>query len=844
MDGEMRRLRMKGFILFLLLEGVLAPIVMAPIVMAQSDAASVPEDRIPWSGYWWPQTQGQLVFGYNEHPSPLEKYDAYVTGYYPAAAYAEGLIREYDPDVHGWFGHCDDWAAASILELEPNFVGDLRGIPFSVGDKKGLLTAFYDQNVTAVLYGERYAEEGDDRDDVYPGGVNGFHQTLINYIANQGLPIIMDLEPGPQIWNYPVFRYEMEWYDQDNRRYVTCTVWMADDSVSPDFVGTQEFTKTYTYSLEIDGMGELLDEPGQWEGESVDSHPDFMWFPTFVSAQHSYLDGDTIDEIVQSEADGSDDRFEWNNDPETAQPIDESIKNRFYWGSAQDEDWYRVALEAGDYFYAFLLSPSGDLDVQIFDAEGYEEGTVFYHGSRIDSAAYSDFYYVRVRPTGEEKPYYNIEFYGSPSDVIPHVACVWGWNTDVTLLGEEWLHDQVRFNLFDGDKRIIAQEALSLPEGRRLDVLLDDLFPVTAAWGRSAKLINLDGEGPPNGFFSYFTDHQLANVPFRIEAAQKLFVPDIRNMGLWWTGMALMNRDAFYAASISMIAYDEDGAGIAENTFTLGAGRNKVGFPEDFGQVPDGTAWIEFSSDRRVQGLVLWGNGVGNADSGLGGIPLLREQHLGDTLFLPHLATYGGWGTEVAMINPNSETAVIEITGYSSDGTPGGITTLEIPPNGRWRGSVQDLFNGNWSSDFVWAKIQSDQSLCGYQLFARGTDGLAALPLPSEQDLKTELLVKYVPEMESAWIGLVFLNTTESKGDIWAAPFDEEGNNLLEDGFLWYNTPRGIGGYHNAVGFIEDMFPGLPSQTAYLKVYSEVPILGFGIYEYVAGGKVDVLYID
>jgi hypothetical protein len=116
--------------------------------------------------------------------------------------------------------------------------------------------------------------------------------------------------------------------------------------------------------------------------------------------------------------------------------------------------------------------------------------------------------------------------------------------------------------------------------------------------------------------------------------------------------------------------------------------------------------------------------------------------------------------------------------------------------------------------------------------------------LPSEQDLKTELLVKYVPEMESAWIGLVFLNTTESKGDIWAAPFDEEGNNLLEDGFLWYNTPRGIGGYHNAVGFIEDMFPGLPSQTAYLKVYSEVPILGFGIYEYVAGGKVDVLYID
>jgi hypothetical protein len=844
MDGEMRRLRIKGFILIFLLVGVLVPIVMAPIVMAQSDEASVPKDRLPWSGHWWPLTQGELVFGYNEHPSPLEKYDAYVTGFYPAAAYAEGLVREYDPDAPGWFGHCDDWAAASVLELEPSLPGDLMGIPFAVGDKKGLLSAFYAGNVAAVYYGERYSEEGDDFDDVYPGGVNGFHQTLINYIANQGLPIIMDLEPGPQVWNHPVFRYEMEWFDQDHRRYVTCTVWMVSDNVTPDFVGTQEFTRTYTYSLEIDGMGELLDEPGQWEGASVDSHPDFMWFPTYVSTEHSYLDRDTIDEIVQSEADGSDDRFEWNNDVESAQEIEESIRDRFYWGSAQDEDWYKVALEAGDYFYAFLLSPSDDLDVQIFDADGYEEGTMFYHGSRIDSAAYSDFYYVRVRPTGDKKPYYNIEFYGSPSDVIPHVACKWGWNTTVTLLGEEWIQDQVRFNLFNEDKEIIAQNTLSLPEGKQLDVALDDLFPVTAAWGKSAKLINLDGNGSPNGFFSYSTDHQLANVPFRINAAQRLFVPNIRNMGEWWTGIVLMNRDVFYAASIGMISYDEDGAVIAETPLILGAGQNKVGFPEAFGEVPDGTAWVEFSSDRRVQGLVLWGVGVGNSDSGLGGIPLLREQHLSDTLFLAHLATYSGWVTEVAMINPNSETAHIEITGYSSDGSLGGTTALEIPPNGRWIGSVQELFNGNWSSGFVWAKIQSNQPLCGYQLFARGTNGLAALPLPSEQDGKTDFLVKYVPDMEYSWMGLVFLNTNEFKGDIWAAPYDGDGNNLLKDGFLWYNVPYGIGGYHNAVGFIEDMFPGLPSQTAYLKVYSEVPVLGFGLYEHVTGGQMDMLYLD
>ncbi len=840
MDGEMRRLKIKGVILFVLIQGVIGT-----TVMAQSDVASVPEDRVPWSSYWWPLDLGELLFGYNEHPSPLEKYDAYVTGFYPAEAYAEGLIREYDPEALAWFGHCDDWAAASILEPEPSLPGDLEGIPFAVGDKKGLLIAFYDNNVTAVFYGETYRDEEDDRDDIYPGGVNGFHQTLINYIAIQGLPIVVDLEPGPQIWNYPIYRYEMEWYDQDNRRHVTCTIWMTSDTVPPDFVGTEVFSQTYTYALEIDMMGELLDEPGEWEGESVDNHPDFMWFPSSVTpTSQTYLDRETVDTIVACESTGSDDRFEWNNDPANAHGIEELIKNRFYWGSAQDEDWYRVALEEGDDFYAFLLSLSDELEVHIFDPEGLEVGTTFYHGSRIDHVPHSDYYDVRVRPTGAEDPYYNIEFFGSPSNVIPHVACVWGWNTAVTLLGEEWLHDEIRFNLFNENKTIIAQETVSVPERKRLDISLGELFFTTAESGKNAKVINLDGDYPPYGFFSYFTEHQIANIPFRIDAAQRLFVPHIRNMGAWWIGIALMNRDVIHDISVGMIAYDAGGHILAESTFIIPAGQNRTGFIEELGEVPNETAWVEFSSDKPMQGLVLWGIGNGDADSGLAGIPLLREQHLSNTLFLPHLATYAGWGTEAALINPNPETAIIDITGYSTDGNPGGTTTLEIPSYGHWVGSVQDLFNGNWSTSFVWAKIESSQNLCGYQLFSRDTNGLAALPLPSEQDGKTEFTVKHMPDMESDWLGLVFLNPTEVKGDIWATPYDEDGNDLLDGQFLWYNPPQGIGADHNAVGFVEDIFPDLPSQTAHLRVFSEASILAFGIYEHTAGRKVDVLYLD
>jgi hypothetical protein len=808
-------------------------------VTAGFDAASVPEERMPWSGYWWPILEGELVHGYTDQPSPLEKYDAYVTGYYPAAAVAQGLVHEYDPEGEMWYGHCDSWAAASILEAEPRHTGNLKGIPFRIGDKKGLLTLLYER-YAVTRYGTHYWGPADDPNDIYPGGVDGFHQTLINYISNQGLPIVAEIDPGLEVWSFPIYRYEMEWVDEGDTRHVTCKVWMADDFVSPDFLGTQEVTQTYTYALKIDGHGNILDEPGYWEGESVDSHPDYLWFPISLGAGSDYLDAEVVYEIVESEENGSDDRFEPNNSIEDPYHIQEPLEYQWFWGSAQDEDWYRVALEKGDDFYAFLQSPSDDLDVRIFDGDGHEVGSSFYHGSRIDVVDQSNYYYVQVLPETISGAYYNIEFFGSPSDVIPHVAQLGGWDTRLVLLGEEWYFDQVRFSLFDENKEMIGLETASIPEGRLVDVSLGDLFPDTADAGKTAKIINLDAVGPPYGFYSYSTDRQLVNMPFQVEAAQRLFVPHNRNMGLWWTGVALMNADAIDGAVTRMIAYDQEGNLLAESTFVIEPGRNKVGFIEEFGTIVDETAWIEFSSDMKMQGLVIWGTDAASA-----GIPLLREQHLGMTLFLPLLATSGGWNTDVGLLNPNQESATLSITAYSSAGEEGVTRTLVMAPNGCWFSPIQDLFQEDWDPGFVWARITADRPLCGFQSFDRDEDEFAVLPLLTEGDGKTETCVMYGPTVDTAWTGLVFLNTHSAKTDIWATPFDEEGNILLEEGVLYYNVPHGLAGHHNAVGFVEDLFPGLPPETAYLRVFSEEPILGFGLYNPGTGGKVvDVLYLD
>lgn len=835
----MKRIKVLVFLVLLMFASGLTA-----TALAGSDSASVPDNRIPWSGYWWPLSLGQLVTGYLEQPSPLKKYDAYATGYYPARATRAGMNVEYDPDASAWFGHCDDWAAASILEAEPDHAGDLNGIPFNVGDKKGLLTLFVDDNFTTVRYGSRYLNSSSDIDDIHPGGVDGFHQTLINYIGIQGLPIVIDVDPQEAIWSYPAYRYEMEWEDSGTIRHVTCTVWMADDFVDPDYVGTRAYTETYTYALQTDGQGNVLDAPGYWEGDSVDNHPDFMWFPTTSSSTHAYLDRTVLDEIIACEENGSDDRFEENDAVDSAHAIPERIEDRYYWGSAQDADWYRVAAHKGDDFYAFILSLSDDIDVRIFDETGNETGYAFYHGARINTVEESAYYYVRVLSDTLDGAYYNIEFFSSPTVAIPHITAVNGWDTALTMVGEEWYFDQSRINLFEGDTALLEQDSLTVPENEITLVSFGERFAAIVDEAATARVLYLDAARTAPGFFSYANDHQLANLPLGVTANTRLIVPDVRHSGHWGTGVAIQNMDAVEQAQVTLSVYDSSGNLAAENSFVLGAEENRAELIPGFGDIPATASWVQFTSDKPLQGFVLYAVANGGSANGLAGIPLLREQHFGETLYLPHLAASSVWDTDVALVNPNAVAAAVTITGYDSQGNIAATRSLQLAANGNWTGSAADLFGTQWQTGIVWARMEADEAICGYQLYRRGGEALAALPLVNADEEATVLNVKSIPDNASSWTGLILLNPGDRKSDIWAEPLDASGNNLLGEDYLWYNPPDGIPAHANAVGVVEQLFPGFPEDTVRLRIYSDEPIVGFGLYELIDAGQVDVLYLD
>lgn len=247
----------------------------------------------PWSGWWWPFYDKMPPNLYNPDEA-MDKYDQVSTarGKPSSGAMAWERKNHYtDKKDEDWFGHCNGWAAAAVLEPEPKSPRDVSGVNFGINDIMGLLSEWHWWDSALAFYGSRYNGEGDNINDIFP---QEFHYIIINYIGEQGLPIIMDISGGtkekdePQIWNFPAFRYKLSYRsDADNSEkiHVHCRVWFS-DATHPNSLELKTFVEDYYYWIKGD---KRRPASGEWEtakeggwgshGDSRERHPDFVWYP-------------------------------------------------------------------------------------------------------------------------------------------------------------------------------------------------------------------------------------------------------------------------------------------------------------------------------------------------------------------------------------------------------------------------------------------------------------------------------------------------------------------------------------------------------------------------------------
>lgn len=274
-----------------LLIGIVFWVIFGWPLFAQTDSGRA--DRIPWSGSYWPMQNDALIAG------PLSKYDA-ITG-----RHAAELERSINPPnvAHPiWLGYCHGWAAASVIDAEPRTpliatAANGRKIALSVGDQKGMLTASH-TNDQAQQFGMRF--DGNPTDDEHDIGPDRLWEILRLYLGEHKVPIILDIDPTEDVWNYPVWQYRVDYQRnaaQSDLYKAKMSLWMADDDVEADFVGTKHAGLQLDFTFKTHN-GAILMGSGKWVGESVHTHPDFAWYPTSIMAENPQISHDLVLKII------------------------------------------------------------------------------------------------------------------------------------------------------------------------------------------------------------------------------------------------------------------------------------------------------------------------------------------------------------------------------------------------------------------------------------------------------------------------------------------------------------------------------------------------------------------
>ncbi|RIK43187.1 MAG: hypothetical protein DCC58_09960 [Chloroflexi bacterium] len=225
--------------------------------------------KVPWSGWYWPLPPSSTLPNLYDPGGAMEKYDAYVQktrGYNPRATQWE---LDHHSQGASWSGHCHAWAAAAIMEPEPQRQ-TIEGITFTQDQVEGLLTEMY--NAPAYKYWGTQCDDcnknGEIFKDVTPAE---FDAVMRQYIGQERRPVILDVDPSTPIWNYPAFKYTRGSVVNGDTETVTMVVTIAVPRINVG--GTATDTLRYTYTLKAG-------TPGEWTGASVNDHPDYIWIVT------------------------------------------------------------------------------------------------------------------------------------------------------------------------------------------------------------------------------------------------------------------------------------------------------------------------------------------------------------------------------------------------------------------------------------------------------------------------------------------------------------------------------------------------------------------------------------
>jgi hypothetical protein len=780
-------------------------------------------NHIPWSGYWWPMSEGGLGTGadYRGHPAPLEKYDLLKMGFYPALGTLWYLDTYYDPEAPYWWGQCADWALAACYEHMAFFPSSVDNLIFRVGDKKGLMTLAHNNDLAI--------REDGTRPEI-------FHYWLLHYIRDQKQPFVADLDPSEEVWSYPIFKYDMSQTRNGSTQSVTVTIFCADDMVFPDYMGTAVQTKTYTYVLTLDGEGEITD--GVWTEESIDDHPEMLLFPLIQRTTSPYLDYTEVRGLANSRDD-----FLENGSNEV------EISPGTYHLVLMDEDTYQISCSVSDTILLDLEQEPGsiqDIAAVLTDADGFSvEAMMVSEASSMHLVLMAQNPPYLISLTQED--YSDPNLYTLTLDLkrsfmqqIPYLPKSGGmWSGFAMTNPKDMARDGIVLVTYDAEgspiQTILGPEDLQTKEKSLF--FFNDL-----PWRRheyaSTERLLLVSEGPVSLLNLYgYSDNRMACFVQGEKRGRHLVIPDVKPaMSLDVSMFGAVINESTKDAEVRMCVYAQDGDLTREVNVTLASGEKLPIVPGNnpFFSMPDG-GWIDIESS-------------GNAE--LSGYQRLMSSRSLEAVFalpvhegrkiVPHVPPPEGWITRISLVNPNDDENRIVFHPSRAGEDRDEDLVIILGPYEKREIEIQEWFGWHRGDPFFHSviELQGQGPFVGYYTYAlsSGLGDEASLPLLEENDFRSELVLPHSTAGSSFWwTGIGLFNPTSYQVTVRVEPYNDQGERL---GDAVGTLPLAPGEYD--VMFVESLGGEWASDISFVKfVVRELEgvIGGFYLYGNKSKGK-------
>lgn len=705
-----------------------------------------------WSGYWWPANRGALGTGdgYRGRPAPLQKYDMLVNGAYDGLATEEYLTKHYNPNALNWEGLCGAYSLSAVQENYEFAPSVEDNIVFRTGDKKGLMTAAHILDWTEAIIQNCETPEV-------------LHYWLLNYIKDKGVAFTAELDPGVEVWNYPIYKFSMSISETDSTMNVQCKIWYADDLVEPDYLGTKELTKNYQYRLLKDN-GVIIG--GEWIGSSEYDHPQKLTFPLARKTSLQNIDYEKIKYLAGRKDDSL----------ESELPV--AIAPGEYRLLLMNEDVYLIDLENGDTSNVCINKEEGgeDISLSIVASDGEDiysgtiEGKICFQLSgdkapftiKLSQQDYTKFgIYTISMDSLRSFDYANPRIlkgnYWSGLAIVndTDVAC-----KDINIVGTGRTGQPIQtllgpFSLSPGEKRVI----------------MPSLLPVRNIDKQELNSIKISASSKLNLAYMHGGSLRTMSAMQNQSAAKMLIMPDtLKNATNSKRIVWGLYNNSFDQNSVEMVQLDKNG-GVTDSQTLSCTSRQMIHYTEGVetpfsSKIDDG--WVLLKTSDPMSGYVQW---TGNNAMIMESLPLLRP---GNDFIIPHSVSSSFWQTRIVIINVSDSTNIVNAKLINGDSII--ESSFVLSPFEKKRLSLTDLFPA--ATDFEInagsITIVSANDSAGYFAYETINDSVF-YPFLRIQDMRTHTVIPHVSNEDGWWTGVGLFNPHPYVNHLRLVPYNASG---------------------------------------------------------------------